>query len=60
MMKMLRGQETQGDIIFLGYQLYKDNFFHHDIEKQNRRTKRMAHYFFYIILMLFIQIYFIQ
>lgn len=59
-MKVLKGQEGQNDLIFIGYQLYKDGFYHTDESKRQIHFRRMSLFLGSIALMFFTQIYFIQ
>ena len=60
MHQMLQGQEGQCDIIFIGYELYKEGFYHKDKERSSIHWRRMAIYLLAIAIVFLTQIYFIH
>lgn len=60
MLRTLKGQEGQNDLIFIGYHLFKEGYYHHDEERKYRNYSRMFVYFISVCVMFFTQIYFIQ
>ena len=60
MKRILKGQAGQTDLIFIGYQLYTEGFYHNDENRKQLNHARMCTYLASIMVMFFTQIYFIQ
>ena len=57
---MLKGQEGQCDIIFIGYELYNEGFYHKDKQRKEFNYKRLSVYFCSVLLVFVTQLYFIH
>lgn len=58
--KVLKGQEGQNDLIFIGHELMKEGFFHTDQRRESLNYKRFGNFFCLAILMFSFQMYFIH
>lgn len=60
MQTVLHGQTGPTDIIFIGYELYNEGFYHHDKARKHLNWRKLSVYFLSIIVVFMTQVYFIH